>query len=168
MSQKFIALFCCSIKWNRIVHLVICTERNFLVSAIYTWRTCINQMFHRVISAGFKDIIETDNVRFNICIRICDAVSNTCLCSKIYNNIRLIFCKYLLDQYLICKIALNECILAIRLWLCKFLDFFKAILLYGYIVIVIYAVKTDYIYFFVCFQKLLYKVTSDETGWTGD
>ena len=65
-------------------------------------------MFYFVISACFKDVIESDDVRFDIDIRVIDRITDTCLCSKIDYDRRLIFIEDVVDQFLICNASFDE------------------------------------------------------------
>lgn len=51
-----------------------------------------------MVSASLKDIVESYEVGFNIGIGISDAVAYSCLCSKVYNNLRLILGEEVLDK----------------------------------------------------------------------
>ena len=48
-------------------------------------------MLHLVMTAGFKDIIETDKIALDIGIRIGNTVTDTCLGRKIYDNGNFVF-----------------------------------------------------------------------------
>jgi len=68
-------------------------------------------MFYRRVaivigmSTGFQNVIETNQVRFNISIRINDGIADTCLSSKVHNDLRSVLIKYLIDHVLICNTA---------------------------------------------------------------
>ena len=48
-------------------------------------------MLYLVVATCFKDIIETYKVALDISIRVGDAVTNTCLGSKVYDNRDIVF-----------------------------------------------------------------------------
>lgn len=48
-------------------------------------------MLHLIMTAGFKDIIETDKITLDIGIRIGDTVTDACLGRKIYDNGNFVF-----------------------------------------------------------------------------
>ncbi len=50
-------------------------------------------MLHLMMTACFKDVVETNEVTLYISIRICYAITHTCLCCKVHNYGNLIFCK---------------------------------------------------------------------------
>ena len=61
-----------------------------------------------MVSASLKDIVESYEVGFNIGIGISDAVAYSCLCSKVYNNLRLILGEEVLDKLFVGNVALYE------------------------------------------------------------
>ena len=48
-------------------------------------------MLYFMVTASFKDVVETDKVALDISIRVGDAVTNTCLGSKVYDNSNIVF-----------------------------------------------------------------------------
>ena len=48
-------------------------------------------MFYFMVTACFKDIIETDKIALDIGIRIGTTVTDTCLGRKIYDNENFVF-----------------------------------------------------------------------------
>ena len=48
-------------------------------------------MLDLVVTAGLQDIIEADKVALNVSVRIGDAVADSCLSGKVYNNGNLVF-----------------------------------------------------------------------------
>ena len=59
-------------------------------------------MLHRIMAAGFKDVIETDDIAFNVHIWVVDGITNTCLCCQVDHYIKVIFSEQLVDQRLVC------------------------------------------------------------------
>ena len=53
-------------------------------------------MFYVMLTAGFKDIEKTDDIRAHIFIRVIDAVSDPCLSREVYDHIGLIVIEHLL------------------------------------------------------------------------
>lgn len=74
MCKQFIAFLSRRIKAHWVIHLVIHTKRNLLVSTVDRRAGSIHQMLHRIMAAGFKDIVETDDIAFNIHIRVVDEI----------------------------------------------------------------------------------------------
>ena len=57
MRHQLVALLSCSIQAHGIIYPVIRTERNLLITSIHRAGRGIHQMFNRVMSASFKDIV---------------------------------------------------------------------------------------------------------------
>ena len=85
MSHQFIRFLGCRIQRYRVINLVIRAVRHFLITAIDRRTGCINQMLHRSMAiiirmaAGFQNVIETNQVCFHICIRVCNRITNASL-----------------------------------------------------------------------------------------
>lgn len=62
VCQQLVALFCCSVKGYRIVHLVVGAERNLFIAAVHRGGRGVDQMLHGVVTAGFEDVVEADQV----------------------------------------------------------------------------------------------------------
>ncbi len=43
------------------------------------------------MAAGFQDVVETDEIAFDVSIRVRNGVANASLCCQIHNNLRLVF-----------------------------------------------------------------------------
>ena len=119
-------------------------------------------MLHRIMAAGFQNVIEADHVAFNISIRVGDRVTNTRLGTQIDHNIRMILLENAVDQLFICKVALNKGVI------CKLLQLCKASFLDANIIIIVHVVQTDYLGIRLSGQDTLGKVGADKTGRTGD
>ena len=65
-------------------------------------------MFNRIMSAGFQQVIETDNVRFDVHVRVIDAIADTRLSRKIYYDVKVISIEELIDQCLITDGTFDE------------------------------------------------------------
>ena len=53
------------------------------------------------------DVVETDDITLDICLRVGDRVAHTCLCREVHDNIKLILGKELVNQRLIGNVALD-------------------------------------------------------------
>ena len=65
-------------------------------------------MFHLVVTASLKKIIESDKVALHIGIRIGDRIANPSLSGKVDNHSWMIFGKYFFYQFFISDTAFNE------------------------------------------------------------
>ena len=69
-------------------------------------------MFHRRFGmpAGFQNIIETNQVTLNVCIRIGDGISYARLRCEVYNDRRLVIRKEAIDYSAVRQISLDKMI----------------------------------------------------------
>ena len=65
-------------------------------------------MFHLVVTASLKKIIESDKVAFHIGIRIGNGIANPSLSGEIDNHSWMIFGKYFFYQFFIRDAAFSE------------------------------------------------------------
>ena len=93
------------------------------------------------MSARLQHIIEANQIRLNIRIRIGDRVPDTCLRRQIHHNIRLIFGKYPIHRLLVSQIPFNAKVRALTHIRCQLLDFPKSPFLDTDIIIIIHVIK---------------------------
>ena len=65
-------------------------------------------MLYFVMTASFKDVVETDKVALDISIRIGDAVTNTCLGCEVYDNRDIVFGEDLFYGFLVGDRGVNK------------------------------------------------------------
>ena len=65
-------------------------------------------MFHRMMAAGFQNVVETDEVRFDIGVRVGDGVAHAGLCGKVDHDLRLVLLEDSVNARLVRQIALDE------------------------------------------------------------
>lgn len=119
-------------------------------------------MLHRIMAAGFENVIEANHIAFNVGIRVGDGVANTCLCTEIDHDIWMILLKDAVDKGFVCKIALNEGIVL------KFLKFSKTSLFDADIIVLVHVVQPDDFCVRFSGQDTLGQVGTNETGGAGD
>lgn len=119
-------------------------------------------MLHRMMAAGFENVVETDEVGLNIGIRVGDAVSHACLGCKIDHELRLVLLKDSINERLVCQIALDEGEVRIGG------QFAQAVFLQSDVVVIIYAVQADDLCIRNIPQQALGQIRADETGCAGD
>ena len=90
------------------VNIVIGAERDFGVATVDAAAAGIDQMLHRMVPAGFQNVVESDNVAFNICVRIFNAIAHACLCRKVHHNIKTVSLKKTLNKRAVGKIPFDE------------------------------------------------------------
>lgn len=94
-------------------------------------------MLNFVVTAGFEDVVESDEVGFYIGIRIGDAVAYSCLCGKVHNNLWLILGEEVFDEWFVGNVALYEGKEGVLLQL------LQAVFLETYIVVVVHVIYSD-------------------------
>ena len=140
MCHQLVAFLRRCIKRNRIIHAVIRRERHLLVTAIHTRRRRINQMIYRVMTTRFQDMIEANQVRLYIRIRILNRIPHASLRRQIDHHIEMVLLKELVNQPLICQITFHKLILnPCRLSL---LNHTQAIVLQRRVIIIIQIIQT--------------------------
>ena len=65
-------------------------------------------MLHRIMTAGFQNVIEADHIALDVSIRVGDGVTYTSLGTQIDHNIRVILLKNAVDQRLVRKVVLDK------------------------------------------------------------
>lgn len=125
-------------------------------------------MLHRMMAARFENIIKSDDIRFDIHIRIGNRIANACLCREIDHNLRFIIGKNSFNQRPIGKIALDKRPAAVRLCLRKLPDLRQTILLDGNIVIVVHVVQTDDLNAINAFEQFRHQIRANKSGRSRD
>lgn len=70
------------------------------------------------VAARFKDVVETDKVRFDISVWVGNRIAHTGLCGKIDNYIGLKFLEKSVDQCLVRYVSLYKSPLAVGMLCC--------------------------------------------------
>ena len=78
-------------------------------------------MLNRIVAAGFQDVVEADQVAFDIDIRMVDGVADTGLGGKVDDHGGLVFGKDLVNETFVRDGAFDEDMLD-RARFCSFLD----------------------------------------------
>ena len=159
MSHQLVALLRGGVEAYGVVHLVVCRIRHFLVAAIYGRGRGIDQMFHFVMTACFKDVVETDEVALDIGVWVGDAVAHACLGGEVDHYGYLVFGEDCLHGCLVGDGGVDEGPVAL-----KRLYLLQAFILDVDIVVVGDAVDADHLDVLHIVKKTLYKVAADKTG----
>ena len=141
VGEEFVALLGSRIQAHRIIHPVVCTERDFLVAAIDAAGAGINQMLYRMMPAGLQDVVEPDHVALDVSIRVFDAIANARLSGQVHNDIEVVFLEEVIDEGLVGEIALDELVGMLRGFCGLLLDLAQAVLLERRIIVVVQVVK---------------------------
>lgn len=137
VRQQFIALLGGGVQAYGVIDLVIFTERDFLVAAIHAAGAGINQMLNRPVAAGFKYVVESDEVAFDVGTGIGDAVSDSGLGGKVDHYVKAVLLKKAVYERLVSKVAPDEGVAAFRVPLCALLYLLQAVLLDAYVIVVV-------------------------------
>ena len=172
MSHKLIALLGSCIQRYRIVYLVIGRIRNLLVGSVHRRRGSIDQMLNRMLcfhrcTAGFENVIETDDVRLYVYIRIRYRVTNSCLRRKIDYYREMILLKQAVNKRTVGKISSHKLPRAIGMRSCELFDLSETVFLDGNIIVIIHVIQSDNVYAMYGTQKFHNKVGTNKTGCTG-
>ena len=125
MRHQFVTLLGSGIKTDRIIHFVIGTIRDFGITAIDRTGRSVHQMLYSIlpviitVAACFKNIVKTDKITFDVCIRIDNTITYTCLSSKVNYHIKAIIIKKAIDKNFISKVASNKSISTLGISSCN-------------------------------------------------
>ena len=122
-------------------------------------------MLHRMMAAGFQQIVEADDIAFDIDIRVIDGIPGARLGRKIYYNIKVILLKQRIYQNLIPNGTFYEYMLD-RAVLRSLFQKAQTVLFQCRIIIVIHIIKADDRTVGHLSEKPHYKICSDEAGRT--
>lgn len=122
VGEEFVTLLGGRIQAHWIIHPVVRAERDFLVAAVYTAGAGIDQVLHRMMSAGLQDVVEPDHVALDISIRVLDTVADTRLGGQVHYDIEMIFLEDAVDEGLVGEVALDELVGMLRGFSGLFLD----------------------------------------------
>lgn len=116
-----------------------------------------------MMTACFKDVIETDEIALDISIGIGNAVTHTGLGCEVHHYSDIMRCKYFFYGCLVSNRYVNECPITIQCF-----DFFQTFVFDIDIVIVGNGVYTNYFNVLHILEKTLYQVAANESGCSGD
>ena len=99
-------------------------------------------MFHGIMSAGFQNPVETDQIGFHINIRMINGIADPGLCRQIDDDIRSVYLKHFFNQ---CRIGNGtfDKKMVYRAFLCRLLNHPQTVLLQSGIIIIIQIIQAD-------------------------
>ena len=71
-------------------------------------------MLDFVMTASLEDVVKTDEIAFDVCVRVCDAITDTGLSCEIDNHGEVILVKKVIDNIPVCNARLHECPVSIQ------------------------------------------------------
>ena len=110
MRKEFVALLGRRIQAHRIIHPVVRTERDLFVATVHAAGAGVDQVLHRMMPAGFQDVVEPDHVTLDVRIRVLNAIADTSLSSEVHNDIEVVFLEEAIDEGLVGQVSLDELI----------------------------------------------------------
>ena len=125
-------------------------------------------MLHGIVAASFKNIVESYDVTLYVNIRILNTIAYTRLSSQIHNYIKLIFRKQAVYQFTVGYATLHEMIAYRWLLTVYLVEFTKAILLQGRIIVGVQVVNTHNGAFCHVLEQTLNQIGSNKTGRTSN
>ena len=137
MGKELVALLGCRIQAHRIIHPVICAERDLLVAAVDAAGAGVDQVLYRMMTTGLQDVVEPDHIALDIRIRVLDAIADTGLGSKVHNDIEVVFLEEAVDEGLVGEVAFDELVGMVRGGRGLLLDLAQTVLLERRIVVVV-------------------------------
>lgn len=95
------------------------------------------------MTAGLENVVKTNQVTFNICIRIGDRIAHASLCCQVYYYFRLVVGKDFVDECFVSQVAFDEGPLGVAVLGNAGSNLLQTVLLDGYVVVVVHVVQTD-------------------------
>lgn len=116
-------------------------------------------MLHRIMTAGFEDVVEADEVRFDIGVRVGDGVAHARLRCEVDHDLRLVLLEDFVNEHLVCKVSFDKSVIL------KLLEHRKASFLDANIIIIVHVVQTNNLNSIrLSGQNTFSKIGTDEAG----
>ena len=168
MGKELVALLGCRIQAHRIIHPVICAERDLLVAAVDAAGAGVDQVLDRMMPASLQDVVEPDHVALDVRVGVFDAIADTGLSGKVHDDIKVVFLKEVIDEGLVSEVALDELVGMPFGCVGLLLDLAQAVLLERRIIVVVQVVKPHDVERLLAFEESQHKVGTYEAGRAGD
>ena len=95
------------------------------------------------VAAGFQDVVETDEVGFDVHVRIGNGVAHAGLGCQVHYDVRVPGAENIFNAGLVCNISTDEMVFASFRQSCRFFQFLQAVFLQGDVVVVVHVVYAD-------------------------
>ena len=174
MRHQFVTLLGSGIKTDRIIHFVIGAIRDFGVTAINGTGRGIHKVLYPTlpiiitVTAGFKNIVKTDEVTFDVSIGIGNTVAYTRLRCKIDYHVKTVIIEKAADEGLVGKVTFDKGIGTPRILGGYLFQTVQTVFLDTDIIIVVHAVKTDNTNRTLSSKKTFHQIGAYKTGGTGN
>lgn len=166
MRQQLVRFLRRGVERHRIVHLVVGRERHLLVAAVNRGGRSVYEMLHGIVPARFQNVVEADQVRFDIDVRVVDRIADARLCREVHDDRGLVFRKDAVDQRLVRNRAPDKDV-PYRRRLRRLFDQPEPVFLQGRIVIVVHVVERDDRAAGEFTEQPQHQIRADEAGRTG-
>ena len=93
------------------------------------------------MTARLQDVVKPNQIGLNISVRIRNGIPDACLCCKIDYDLRFIFVKNGINQFLIGNGTFNKSPCRFRMGVCHGLDLIESVFFYRYVVVGIHVVN---------------------------
>lgn len=173
VGHELVAFLGGGVERHGIVDLVVGRIWYFLIRAVDRGAGGVDKMAHAVavavvgVAAGFEDVVESDEIGLNVGVGIRYRVANAGLGGQVDDYLRLEFGEQTVNQGFVGDIAPDEAPGAPGMRLGGFLDFGKAEVLDGRVVVVVEAVDAQDVDRFFTLEELQGEVGADESGRSG-
>ena len=159
------------VEGDRVIDLVFYCEGHFFVAAVYGGTGGVDQVLDACrsivigVSAGFEDVVESDQIALDVDVRMVDGVADAGLRSQIDHNRRPVCCEYFVHESFVCDAASDENMPDRRV---DRVDHAEAIFLKLRIIVIVHVVEADHGTALELAAKAHDEVGTDKAGRAGD
>lgn len=161
MGQQLVRLFGSRVEADGVVHLVVRGIGHLFVAAVHAGRGGVHKMLHRMVAARFQNVVESNDIRFDIGIRVGDRVAHARLRGEIHHHRRLVLLEDTAHKHLVRQIPLDES----KIWILR--QFCKPVFFQTHVVVIVHAVQADHLRIWHVLKQALYQVRTDEARRAG-
>ena len=91
------------------VDRIVGAERDLFVAAVDGGGRGVDEVLHCVVVArGLEEVVEADQVRVNVNVRVVDAVAHAGLGGEVDEDVKAVGREELVDEWLVCDVAADE------------------------------------------------------------
>ncbi len=119
------------------------------------------------VSAGFQNVVESDEVALDVGVGVRDGITDASLGGEVHDDGEVVLLEQAVDGGLVGEVRLDECPLFAGRCREGF-DFLEALILDVHVVVVGDAVEPDEFRAVVFGEQLLAEIAADESGSSGD
>ena len=103
-SRRLVTPLGHSVERDRVVNVVVLTERGRLVGAVDRARGGIHQALDLVVSAALEDVYKTDQIRVDISVGVLERLADTRLCTRVHDTGKPLHLKQLRYPMTVCQV----------------------------------------------------------------